>query len=180
MSKKTQSKYNVPKLTESKHLFRESGPYEIYSTTVKSTRDLIKESDKPYSLLVFYAHWCAPCHKNMPILNKFDLHNKDSINLIFISSSDWLEKDREIDYLRKYKVRNKISLIIDYKEYGSEFMNWNRISNFIHDLVPQEDTQYQLSNIGLPHYMLFNNRGELLLETGAPFDIEKYENLIRF
>lgn len=170
MSQKTQAEYEVPKLSNLEEFYIEKGDYEIYSANVKKTKELISGSNKPYSLLVFYAHWCKPCHQDMPKLNEFDSNNQDSINLIFISSSDWLDRGKDKAYLERYKVRNKSSLIVDYKEYGSEFMNWNRIESFIKELEPERYGNQKDVNIGLPHYMLLNKKCELMIELGAPFE----------
>ena len=179
MSKKTQIEYEAPKLSNLEGFYTEKGDYEIYSANVKKTKELISGSNKPYSLLVFYAHWCKPCHQNMPKLKEFDSNNQDSINLIFISSSDWLERGAEKTYLERYKVRNKSSLIIDYKEYGSEYMNWNRISSFIQELAPEIYSNTKELNVGLPHYMLFDKKCGLLLESGSPFENVEFGKYIQ-
>lgn len=179
MSKKIQEEYKIEPLESIKEFSRDRNAYEIYSTDVQTTKDLIQYSEKPYTLVVFYAHWCAPCHKNMPEVVRFEDQNKDSLNLICISSSDWLEKEKEITYLKKYQVGQKTSLIIDYKGYGDEFMNWNRIANFLSELVPKKYSRENEFTIALPHYLLFNSNMKLLKENGAPFlatDFEKYLN----
>ncbi len=182
MSKKVQTEYKAPEFSNLEEFYAERDEYEIYSTTVEKTKDLIKNSDKPYTLLAFYAHWCKFCHENMPKLKEFDSNNHDSINLIFISSSDWLERGEDKAYLERYEVRNKSSLIIDYREYGSEYMNWNRLAAFYQELAPEvygNSIDSKDLDVGLPHYMLFNNKCELKMESGSPFKNIEFEKLMK-
>lgn len=124
-------------------------------------------------MLAFYAPWCKPCHLNMSILQSLEKRNED-LQIIYISSSDWLERENDLEYLRHYKVKNKNSLIIDIYKYGDKYMPWERLDKVITELE-NRSTQ----DIGLPYYILFDNQGKLLISAGGyPFPTENFQKIL--
>ncbi|WP_171594110.1 TlpA family protein disulfide reductase [Marinifilum caeruleilacunae] len=100
MSKRTKEKFALPELMSKKDYYDKT---EVaYSVNSNQVKELISSSKHKKVLLVFFAHWCIPCHESMPDLRSFYLQKRDEIEIIFISSVDWLEVNSDRKMLNKY------------------------------------------------------------------------------
>jgi thiol-disulfide isomerase/thioredoxin len=155
MSKKIRQEYALPALKSIDEYY--SKKEKIYSINASKLRELILESKHTNILIAFTANWCSPCHKSMPKIKSLLEENKDKLKIVFISSIDWLEVNRDRLFIDKYGFDDQALLCIDLYEYGTEYMNWKRMSRFINELTPDYSGE-----ISLPSYLLFNNKGKLV------------------
>jgi hypothetical protein len=72
--------------------------------------------------------------------------------------------------LNKYDFTGHPMLSINIYEYGTEFMNWNRLERFLNDLIPNYSTE-----ISLPTYLLFDNEGNVLRIHNSAFEADKFK-----
>ena len=170
MSKKTQNEHLLNPIIEPETYYNKTN--NIYSIDVKSLEEIIKISSKKYVVIYFFAHWCSSCPLSIKKLNEFYKKNKSEVEIIFISTSDWLEVKDDKLFLEKYGFKNNNLLAVNIFKYGTKFMNWERLNNFSKELLSKE------IELRLPSYFLFNNKGELLKSQKAPnfwnkFDKEK-------
>lgn len=178
MSKKTKLAYAIPAINKADDFYSQAPSGKLmpaYSVDVETTRLIINKSTKKHVLLVFFSYWCSSCHEGMPSLKKFADLNKKDVDIIFISSSDWLDTNKDKIFINNYGFENTPLLSIDLYKYGTEFMNWNRLSNFVGELLSLDTEKL---NIGLPTYLLFTNTGDFLLEGKIPFNINEMETAI--
>jgi hypothetical protein len=106
----------------------------------------------------------------MPELKTFFDLNKDEVEIVFISSVDWLETHSDKSMLDKYGFNDHPLLSIDIHEYGNQFTNWNRLSKFLKELIPDYSGE-----IALPTYLLFDNKGELLSFYNSSFKADLFK-----
>ena len=83
-------------------------------------KETIISNENKYTLLIFSASWCGPCHKLIPLLKELHEKKKDVIDFVYITLDDpkqlpaWnkLMKEEEIPW-RSLTVNGKINEIRD-------------------------------------------------------------------
>jgi len=179
MAKKTRLAYALPAINKAEDFYSKpslTDPLLTYSVDVETTKLIISKSSKKYVLIVFFSYWCSACHEGMPGLKQFADNNKKDVDIIFVSSSDWLDTSKDKVFIDKFGFKNTPLLSIDLYKYGTEFMNWNRLGAFVGELLSMDTEKL---NIGLPTYLLFTNTGDFLLEGKVPFNIREMEESIK-
>lgn len=84
-------------------------PFSVDTLSLVSSKDgnmepIIKEHSK-YTLIIFSASWCAPCHKQIPLLKKVFYDCKDHLDMVYIS----IDRNDEIEIWNKVLVKEGIS-----------------------------------------------------------------------
>lgn len=176
LSKERQETLTPPPIKnyESFYSFNNDSSYHtIYKSTASELLQLIKTSNKPFIMVVFYAYFCGPCRQNMPTVLEFQNKHNDQLNLIFVSSCDWADINSERAYLTKYQ-KGKSSIIIDINSYGTKFSNWDRLSSFLRELVPNTSNK----SFGFPYYLLFDLEGVCKAEILGNTDFSFFHSIM--
>ena len=117
-------------------------------------KELVLDSDKPV-LVDFWATWCAPCRKEMPLLNNYYLtKNTDQANVLGIAID-------EIDQVNSF-----------IAELGIDFPV----------LVGQSEAYELMQTLGnsiltLPYTILVNNEGRIIWSKSTEIKREDLEQL---
>lgn len=169
-SKKTRERFALEQLVETKGFFETK--HNTYSVTFDKLKEVICSSARKNVLVVYFSHWCLSCHASMPKLKQVYQENRENLDIVFISSVDWLEVEADRELLDKYGFTEQSMLSIDIYKYGTEFMNWNRIRNFINEL-----NSSNLEALHLPLYTLYDTNGNQLKFSDSTFDSDTFEIL---
>lgn len=76
-------------------------------------QELIQNEKEQIQVINFWATWCAPCIKELPLFEKLNLNRKD-VHVRLVSMD--LDLDPDVEKVRKFVVRKKIQsevLILD-------------------------------------------------------------------
>ncbi|MFO7863076.1 MAG: TlpA disulfide reductase family protein [Salinivirgaceae bacterium] len=112
---------------------------QLPTIAAENTQGKMVELDysTPYTIIDFWATWCVPCVKQMPVMDSLAAVHK---NITFISLS--------VDNLRDYtKWKTQVETTQSIKHY------W---------LGDTTDLREQLGIKGLPHMVLVNRHGEII------------------
>ena len=81
---------------------------------------MVKEGDKPFTLINFYATWCKPCQVEIPELIRLHTSPTSKVNVLFVSIDD--EEDVK-NILPDFLLDNDITFPSYYvKENPKEFI----------------------------------------------------------
>ncbi len=113
--------------------------HEIYVLDSDGIKELIKEKEDSYSLIVFYAYWCGPCRSQMPKIDSLHRAYPDLLNVLYVSTGDWANLEMDRKYLQSQKVLAGASLGLDIYKYGTEYVHNPRKEKFILELGVEWD-----------------------------------------
>lgn len=126
--------------------------------SVTGAKELIIEDPEKYSLVVFSASWCGPCHKRIPMLKEIFSEKGNKINIIYIS----IDSEKTIQSWKNLLQKEGIP--------------WRSLS------LPNDenDMMKKYSVPGVPYMMLIHpdRKGEIIDDLMTKDDKEKmYEKL---
>lgn len=126
--------------------------------SVTGAKELIIEEPEKYSLVVFSASWCGPCHKRIPILKEVFSEKGNKINIIYIS----IDSEKTIQSWKKLLKKEEIP--------------WRSLS------LPNDenDMMKKYSIPGVPYMMLVHpgGKGEVLENLMTKEDKEKLYRIL--
>lgn len=130
----------------------------------KTTIEQILEDNKGKIIYIdFWASWCKPCRKemkNIPLVHEL---YKD---VLFIYLSVELDEKKWLEASKKENINNE--------KYNLLILKMKRTPDF------KLSAKFDLStNGGIPHYMIFNKKGELV-NRDAPRPSEKEKLIAEF
>ncbi len=87
--------------------------------TLEKLQSIINSKDNPVQIINFWATWCAPCVKEMPMLEKLNLERKD-VKVTLVSMD--IDLDPNPEKVHKFIVRKNIQsrvVILDERDPNS-------------------------------------------------------------
>lgn len=147
----------------------------IYKVDAKTTKEIIKNSDKEFVLIIFYANWCSPCKKQMPYIKEFYNKNKNLITLLYVSTSEWSQLNKDREYLNSLNLLVGASLVVDINKYGNKLSPKKRFISYFKDL---NFSNFDSNKIGFPTYVLVKNDLTHIYTNSGIFENEKISNFI--
>lgn len=127
---------------------------KIIETNDSLIKDVIKNSEKEYHLLILYVDWCKPCRDSLPSLFQV-LYEYPSLESYFI----YVDKTSYINLLSKYLEKNpgiKQSYILDNSYTGNVKKRLIKFRNQFCDNCSEVE--------GLPSVILINKDYEVLFK----------------
>lgn len=129
-------------------------------------KELIKNSNSDYHLVVFYAEWCKPCTEKMPIINSI-ASEFENLTSYYI----YTDTEKNLKFLRKYLLSQSFitkTYVLDNTYKG----NVKRRFKSFRDQICSECE----NNIGFPTVILLDKNMKVLYnETG---DITKLRDIL--
>jgi len=129
----------------------------------RATYDKVLEKHKGKVVLVdFWATWCAPCVKQFPhTVELSKKHDKMKFAVISVSMDDASSEDSVLEFL-KAKGAMFDNLLSKYEIGGESF------------------TAFDVGSNGVPHYKIYDTKGNLVKSLSKPDDIDKtIESLLK-
>jgi thiol-disulfide isomerase/thioredoxin len=121
-------------------------------------KSIIKNSTSKYTLIHFWATWCAPCHKEFPEFLKFCSNLKD-INVLLVAT-DYDSEDQRKKVLAVYrKLNTNLPLYLAATQSGSDIINKEGQMSIIRSFDKK-------SSGGIPYNIVIENKsGQLVTGT---------------
>ncbi len=94
---------------------RDTIPYTIYDTYESLDADLFQANDGKTVLVNFWATWCGPCVKELPLfeaLNKTKLDDNLKIVLVSLDFTDQLQR-RFVPFIKKHELSCELAVLAD-------------------------------------------------------------------
>lgn len=149
----------------------------VFRSDAKFANEIISKSQFNYSLVIFYAHWCYPCKVEVKKLSKY-LSGKDySLQLLFISTVEWAEIEKDKDYLINNDFDLGASLVVDIYKYGNKISPRNRFRNFFTELNLSKENP---DTLGYPTFMLVNEELNSLYISSGALDTNKLTKILSY
>ena len=150
-----------------------------YTLNKRDLFELIKKSQKKFTLVLSYGFWCKPCNKYLPQLLNFINKNKETIELVLIN----VEPDNSKRlYLNNYFLEKRFNYVkptfMISEEYGTA--KWKKYDGFLIDLIGQE--KYIKTMSGMSQHVLYKDNKIVYLSNYNLSDekvLEDLNNLIK-
>lgn len=98
-------------------LLSEGKAQEVQIVKFDQVEELMKSSTHEYILINFWATWCAPCVKEIPIIEKFAAENTQ-VSVTFISLDFASKVDKVTNFVTRKKMKSRL-LLLDDLDYNS-------------------------------------------------------------
>lgn len=134
----------------------------VYKLDLNILKELIKQSDKRYFLLVSYTYWCPSSKVVFDSIVNADYHNTQ---LILFTPDDWYYVPNYKRFLKKHQYYQP-TFILDIYQYGFGYNPHKRFDKF------KSEISKNLTEIGgFPSYLLIDsNLNVLLKRSGGGFN----------
>lgn len=149
--------------------------HKVYSVSSNQLKQIIRNSNKDISIVVFFGAWCGPCRINTPLVEQLQSQFIEDVNVFYVSSSDWATNSMDTDYLVNKEVKHNASFVIDIHQYGTKFTPWARINKFISNLKSDSN----ISEYGLPTNLIFSKNLSLLADFQEPILTDSATTIIK-
>ncbi|MFK7925686.1 MAG: TlpA family protein disulfide reductase [Bacteroidia bacterium] len=109
----------------------------------------VRNADKPYVVVNFFATWCKPCIQELPELVALHNNSESEANVILVSIDD------------SAVLENGLSAFLDKMDvnFPSYHLNPDSLENFVRKVYPEWDTS-------IPLNFVYTNTGRLIEVTG--------------
>ena len=77
--------------------------------------------NKP-TVLNFWATWCPPCKKEIPVLEKFQKEHSDKISVIGVA--DYIGEKKDKSFVKNFVAKNGITYQVLFDEKGENFQKY--------------------------------------------------------
>ncbi|ODS87237.1 MAG: hypothetical protein ABS44_11495 [Chryseobacterium sp. SCN 40-13] len=130
---------------------------DLYRVDAEDVKCLAKNSEKPNTVLVSFARWCAPCLHHLPAHMALEKHFDVDFYILLVDK----ENDRRTflakDYVWKDYPNAKILIIKDYEKRG----RGKKYNEFLKGITPP---QFEVID-SMSKFFVLNTKGEVQMVT---------------